>query len=435
VTAHHRVAGIRRRVAITGCGAITPIGNDVPTTWTSLVAGRSGIGPLTRFDASTFPVRIAAEVKDFDVELRIPDRRERRYLSRAGAFAMAASEEALHDAFGQPLAALAIHRAEERGVAIGSSIGRPTPEEIAGFLEEERGSYAPRPRPRPPVEVVRRDQNVPGAIAARRWNCEGPMLNVSTACAGAAHAIGEAYRRIQEGDATLMIAGGADSLTTWMDMLGFSLLGALAAGYEDNPHQASRPFDGRRSGFVIGEGAAIFVLEDWDVAIGRGATIHAELCGYGSSLNGYRITDSPPDGAGAIRAMEAAIVEAGLPAPAIDYVAAHGTGTLGNDASETVALKAVFGPAARRIPLSSPKSMAGHLTSAAGGLNLIAALGALREQIVPPTINLDHPDPKLDLDYVPHRARPARVRAALVNAFAFGGTNAALVVRHREDAR
>jgi 3-oxoacyl-[acyl-carrier-protein] synthase II len=179
----------------------------------------------------------------------------------------------------------------------------------------------------------------------------------------------------------------------------------------------------------------IFVLEDWDIAVSRGATIHAELCGYGSSLNGYRITDSPPDGGGAIRAMEAAILESGLPAPAIDYVAAHGTGTLGNDASETVALKAVLGPAAHRIPLSSPKSMAGHLTSAAGGLNLIAALGALRDQIVPPTINLDHPDPKLDLDYVPHRARPARVRAALVNAFAFGGTNAALVVRHREDAR
>jgi 3-oxoacyl-[acyl-carrier-protein] synthase II len=230
-----------------------------------------------------------------------------------------------------------------------------------------------------------------------------------------------------------MIAGGTDALTTWLDLLGFSLLGALASGHDDAPERASRPFDASRSGFVLGEGAVVVVLEDWRAAEERGARIHAELCGFGSSLNAYRITDSPPDGGGAIRAMAAAIEDAGLTPAAIDYVAAHGTGTLGNDLSETVALKEVFGPAAYDVAISSPKSMAGHLTSAAGGLNLLAALGALREQVVPPTINLDRPDPKLDLDYVPHQARARRVRAALVNAFAFGGTNAALVVRHRED--
>jgi 3-oxoacyl-[acyl-carrier-protein] synthase II len=419
------------RVAITGMGAVTPIGNDAPTTWRSLVAGRSGAGRLASFDSTTFPVRIASEVKDFDVSEHVPQASDRRFLSRAGGFALAAGAEAMADA-GDVAGA---HTPGNRGVALGSSVGRPTPEQIAEFMVAERSLARPRPERQSPREVILRDQNIPAAVLARRWNCQGPMVNVSTACAGAAHAVGEAFRRIQEGDATVMLAGGTDSLTTWLDVLGFSLLGALAANYEAAPERASRPFDASRSGFVLGEGAVLVVLENWGAAVDRGARIHAELCGYGSSLNAYRITDSPPDGGGAIRAMQAAIAESALVPSAIDYVAAHGTGTLGNDLSETVALKAVFGPSIYRVPVSSPKSMAGHLTSAAGGLNLLAALGALREQIVPPTINLDRPDPKLDLDYVPHHARARHVRAALVNAFAFGGTNAALVVRHRDADR
>jgi 3-oxoacyl-[acyl-carrier-protein] synthase II len=420
-----------RRVAITGIGAVTPIGLDAATTWRSLVAGRSGVDRLTAFDATTFPVRIAGQVQGFSPADRLPPGCRRRHLSRSGAFGVAAAAEAIADA-----GELAVHHEpHQRGVAVGSSIGRPTPEETASFLAQEHLYSPPRPPLQSPGSVLRRNQNIPGAVIARQWECEGPMLNVSTACAGSAHAIGEAYRRIQEGDATMMVAGGTDSLTTWLDVIGFSLLGALSKDHDSEPARASRPFAADRGGFVLGEGAVLVVLEDWEIARGRGAAIHGELCGYGSSLNAYRITDSPPDGSGAIRAMAAAIAESGLPPSAIDYVAAHGTGTLGNDLSETVALKDVFGAAMARIPVSSPKSMAGHLTSAAGGLNLIAALGALRHQIVPPTINLERADPKLDLDYVPNIARPHRVRAALINAFAFGGTNAALVVRHEEPAR
>jgi 3-oxoacyl-[acyl-carrier-protein] synthase II len=227
-----------------------------------------------------------------------------------------------------------------------------------------------------------------------------------------------------------MIAGGCDSLTTYLDVLGFSLLGALTTEYNDDPERASRPFDRERSGFVLGEGAVVAVLEEWNAARARGATLYAELVGYGSSLNAYRITDAPPDGSGPILAIANALKESGLRADEVDYVVAHGTSTPGNDLCETMALKEVFGPDAYRLAVSSPKSMTGHLTAATGGLNLLAAVCALRDQLVPPTINYEHPDPRLDLDYVPNRARPMPVRAALVNAFAFGGTNAALVVRH-----
>jgi 3-oxoacyl-[acyl-carrier-protein] synthase II len=256
----------------------------------------------------------------------------------------------------------------------------------------------------------------------------GPMLGLSTACSGSGHAIGEAYRLIQDGDASLMLAGGFDSLTTWVDLLGFSMLGALTSAWNDDPERASRPFDADRSGFVIGEGAVAFVLEERSQAFARGATVLAELLGYHSTLNAYRITDSPPDGGGAISAMAGALAESGLGTDEIDYIVAHGTSTPGNDASETVAIKSVFGAEAQRLVISSPKSSAGHLTSAAAALNLLAAVGAIRDSVVPPTINLDTPDPRLDLDYVPKVARPMPVRSAMVNAFAFGGTNTSLVV-------
>ncbi|TCO44802.1 beta-ketoacyl-[acyl-carrier-protein] synthase family protein [Actinocrispum wychmicini] len=270
-----------------------------------------------------------------------------------------------------------------------------------------------------------REQNVAVAALADIAGCRGPMISVSTACAGAAHAIGEAYRMIQDGDSQVMLAGGFDALTSWLDVLGFSLLRALTTEHNDEPERGSRPFDARRSGFVVGEGAVMVILEDEASAAARGARVHGEIRGYGSTLNAYRITDAPPDGGGAIAAMRDAITESGLAPAEIDYIAAHGTGTPGNDVSETAAIKEVFGAHAANVLISSPKSMTGHLTSAAAGVNL---LGALRDQVVPPTINLDHPDPRLDLDYVPQVARPGRVRATLVNSFAFGGTNACLVV-------
>jgi 3-oxoacyl-[acyl-carrier-protein] synthase II len=258
------------------------------------------------------------------------------------------------------------------------------------------------------------------------------MISVSTACTASAHALGEAFRHIQEGDARMMIAGGYDSLISYLDVLGFSLLGALASAYNDDPQRASRPFERDRAGFVLGEGAVVAVLEDWEGARARGARIQAEVVGYGSSMNAYRMTDAPPDGGGTVIAVANALKESGLRPDEVDYVAAHGTSTPGNDLCETMALKRVFGPDAQRLAVSSVKSMTGHLTAAAGGLNLLATVGALRDQMVPPTINLENSDPKLDLDYVPNQARKTRVRAAMLNAFAFGGTNASMVVRQAD---
>jgi 3-oxoacyl-[acyl-carrier-protein] synthase II len=414
-----------KRVAITGLGAVTPVGNDAAATWEALLAGRSGAGPITTFSAESFPVRIAALVKDFDVSAYLPDQRMARYLSRASSFGVAATSQALADAgIGQHT-----YQPHEKGISMGASVGRPSLEELAELLHRMYASQGRRLLRQAPSDVLVRDQNVGVAMLALLAGCQGPMISVSTACSGSTHAIGEAFRSIQDGEAKLMVAGGYDALTTYLDVLGFSLLGALTADYNDDPQRASRPFDRERSGFVLGEGAVAAILEDWDYARQRGAPIYAEIVGYGSSMNAWRITDSPPDGGGAILAMASALRESGLGTDDVDYVAAHGTSTPGNDLSETVAIKEVFGPDAYRLAISSPKSMTGHLCAAAGGVNLLAAVYAMRDQIVPPTINYEHPDPKLDLDYVPNQARTCRVQSAMVNAFAFGGTNTALVVR------
>jgi 3-oxoacyl-[acyl-carrier-protein] synthase II len=414
-----------RSVVVTGLGAVTPLGNDADTTWRGLVAGRSGIGRLSTFDTEGFPVRIGGQVRGFRPQERIPAHIGWRHLSRAGQFALAAANEAI-DA-----ARVSVEDAtcERRGVAMGASVGRPDLQLLidTGHQRTTTGNRDLFWRQRPHT-TLEANPNLPANAMARMLDATGPMIGVSTACAGSGHAIGEAFRAIQDGDADLMLAGGYDSLTTWLDVLGFSLLGALATGYDDDPTHASRPFDAHRSGFVIGEGAVVAVLEDAAHARARGAPILAQIRGYGSTLNAWRITDSPPDGSGAIQAMQNALSDAALPPAGIDYVVAHGTSTPGNDASETTAIKQVFGDHAHRLMISSPKSMAGHLTSAAAALNLLAALGAIRHGTVPPTINLDTPDRGLDLDYVPHRARHATVHTAMINAFAFGGTNTALVV-------
>jgi 3-oxoacyl-[acyl-carrier-protein] synthase II len=418
-------------VVITGMGAVTPLGNDADETWEGLAAGRSGVGPLDTFDATGFPVRIAGQVRDFTLTDRVPRWVGLRHVSRPGGFGIAAAWEALRDAGVEK----GTYDGSEIGVAMGASVGRPTLQRLVDTLtlREQTGlphafiSFSPS-------ESLAYSQNVPAAAIARMVDATGPMIGVSTACSGAGHAIGEAFRSIQEGDATFMLAGGYDSLTTWVDVLGFSLLGALTDQYNDDPQRASRPFDAARSGFVLGEGAVVFALEELESARARGATVLAELLGYGSSLNAWRVTDSPPDGSGAAQAMEKAIADARLVPGQVDYVAAHGTSTHGNDLSETVAIKRVFGEDAGRILVSSPKSMAGHLTSAGAGLSLLAAVGAIRHSLVPPTINLDTPDRGLDLDYVPNVARRAPVSVGLVNAFAFGGTNVSLVVgRHEEE--
>jgi len=419
---------MERRVAITGLGAVTPVGNDAESTWQSLVAGRSGIGQITTFDASTFPVRIAGMVKDFDLASYVPDLHMARHLSRAARFGVAASLQALQDAgIGKDT-----YTPEERGVSMAGSVGRAELQELADMSWLLRTTEMRQLQLQAPSDVLLRDQNVGMDTIALLADAQGPMIGISTACTGSAHALGEGFRRVQEGEAKVMISGGYDALTTWLDVLGFALLGALTTEYNDNPEKASRPFDRVRSGFVLGEGAVVMVLEDLEAAKERGARIYAEIAGYGSSMNAYRMTDPPPDGGGTSLAMENALRDSGMRTSDIQYVVAHGTGTPGNDITETISIKRVFGDDAYNVVISSPKSMTGHLTSAAGGLNLLAAVLAMRDNVVPPTINLEYPDPKLDLDYVPIEARKMEVSGAMVNAFAFGGTNAAMVVRRAE---
>lgn len=415
------------RVAVTGLGAVTPVGNDAESTWRALVDGRSGIGPITTFDASTLPVRIVGEVKDFAIESHLPDSSFGRRLNRAGAFGFAAADEAMSQA-----GAAGVYEPYERAIVMGASAGRPSPDDLGRVLRAYHNSGRLEVLPQPPTALLLRQQNVGVGEIARRWDLQGPMVGLSTACAASTHAIGEAFRLIEEGDAKLVLAGGFDALTTWIDVLGFTLLGALTDDYNDDPERASRPFDATRSGFVLAEGAAAVLLEDLEAARARGARVLAELVGYGSSLNAYRITDAPADGSGPDLSMSWALKDAGLTPQDIDYVVAHGTGTLGNDLCETAAIREVFGPDAYRIAVSSPKSMTGHLTAASGALNVLVAVRAIGENVVPPTTNLEHPDPKLDLDYVPKKARAMEVRAVVANAFAFGGTNASLVLQRAD---
>ena len=419
---------MNRRVAITGLGAVTPVGNDAESTWQSLVAGRSGVGRIDTFDAETFPVRIAGLVKEFDLEQHVPDVSTRHRLSRAAGFGVASALEALENA-----GAADAYEPHERGLAIGGSAGRLDLEEFVEMAHARHTTEARELVRQAPARVMERDQNVAVATIARLASCEGPMITVSTACTASSHSIGEAFRRIQEGEAKLMLTGGYDALTTWFDLIGFGLLGALTKDHDDEPERASRPFDKERSGFVLGEGAVTIVLEDLEEARSRGARVYAEVVGYGSSMNAYRMTDPPPDGGGVTLAVSNAVADSGLRPDEIDYVVAHGTSTPGNDATETLALKQAFGDHASRLAISSPKSMTGHLTCGAGALNVLVGARAMTDGVVPPTINLEEPDPKCDLDYVPNEAREMTVRAVLVNAFAFGGTNACLVLKAAED--
>jgi 3-oxoacyl-[acyl-carrier-protein] synthase II len=314
-------------VAITGLGAVTPVGNDAETTWQSLVAGRSGIRKIDIFEAETFPVTIAGLVQGFDLAERLPDARARRHLSRAAGFGVGAALEALDDAGidGDT------YPAGDKGIAVGGSVGRPDLYELVEMSWQIKSSEGRDLYRQAPSTVLLRDQNVAPASVARLADFEGPMITVSTACTASAHALGEAFRAIQEGDAKLMLTGGYDALTTWFDVIGFGLLGALTKDHPDEPEKASRPFDKDRSGFVLGEGAVLAVLEDWESAQARGARVYAELVGYGSSMNAYRMTDPPPDGGGVTLAMELAMDDSGLPRETIDYVSAHGTSTPGND--------------------------------------------------------------------------------------------------------
>lgn len=416
-----------RRVVITGIGAVTPVGRDAESSWESLKAGRSGVRRIDYYDVSAFPVQIAGICEDFDLS-QLPDQEAARYLHRGERFGVAAAVEALRNAGLEP----GTYAPERVGIAIGGSVDRPELQEFSDAFAVRSKSEGRELHRFPPIQTLLNSQNTACAEIARVAGADGPVIGISTACTASAHSIGEAFRLIQDDEVDMMVAGGFDALTTWCDLLGFSLLGALTTQYNDDPEHASRPFDRDRSGFVLGEGGVVVVLEEQEAAEARGAKILAELVGYGSSLNRYRMTDPPPDGGGGVIAMNAALREAGLGPGDVDYVVAHATSTAAGDVSETVAIKRVFGDDSRRIVVTSPKSMTGHTTCAASALNLLAGVYAMRDGVVSPTINVDNQDPECDLDCVPNEARELDVGVVLVNGFAFGGTNGALVVRRHE---
>jgi 3-oxoacyl-[acyl-carrier-protein] synthase II len=407
-----------RRVVVTGVGALTPVGNTAEEFWAALVQGRSGIGPITRFDASGYPTRIAGEVRNFD-PLTYVDRKDARRLDPYLHYAMACACMAVEDAGLDP----AKVESDRFGVLIGSGIGG-----ITTLLEGERTRIEKGFDRVSPFVIPMLIINMASGLVSMRFGAKGPNSSVVTACATGNHAIGDAHRIIQRGEADVMIAGGAEAMIVPLTVAGFCAMKAMSTR-NDEPEKASRPFDADRDGFVCSEGGGILVLEALEHAMGRDARIYGEIAGYGMSGDAHHMTAPDPEGDGAARAMRAALRDAGVAPTDVGYINAHGTSTPYNDRFETLAIKGVFGEHARRLAVSSTKSMTGHLLGAAGGIEAIATLLAIHNGVLPPTINYETPDPECDLDYIPNHARKQEVEVALSNAFGFGGTNATLVLR------
>lgn len=409
---------MKRRVVVTGLGALTPLGNSVSESWAGAVAGKSGIGPITRFDASAHGSRIAGEIKNFDPS-RYVDKKEVRRLDNFAIYALAASQMAMDDA------ALTIgpEIAERVGVIVGSAIGG-----IATFEEEVQTLHDKGPRRVSPFAVPSILANLGSGHVSMRFGAKGPINCAVTACASGTSAIGDAYKIIAYGDADAMIAGGVEAAVTPLSVAGFCSMRALST-QNDEPEKASRPFDKGRDGFVIAEGCGILILEELSFALKRGAKIYAEIVGYGCTSDAYHLAAPPPEHEGAGRSMQVAIKDAGLQATDIDYVNAHGTSTPLNDLYEVQAIKRLFGDHAKKLLISSTKSMTGHMLGGAGGVEAIFTIKALQEGIIPPTINLDHPDEECDLDFVPNVARHQEIHTALSNSFGFGGVNAVIVLK------
>jgi 3-oxoacyl-[acyl-carrier-protein] synthase II len=408
----------RRRVVVTGLGIISPVGNAVASAWDSIVNARSGIARVTRFDASVLPAQIAGEVKDFDVSQHLSGKETRRYDTFIH-YGLVATIEAIRDAGLEGYTG----DAERVGVCIGSGIGG------LPMIEETQKAYlASGPRKISPFFVPASIINMISGLVSIQYGYQGPNLAMVSACSTANHSIGEAGRIIEYGDADIMIAGGAESTVSPLGMGGFCAARALSTR-NDDPATASRPWDVDRDGFVLGEGAGILVLEEYEHARARGARIYCELAGYGMSADAHHITAPPEDGRGAARSMANALANGRINADEVDYINAHGTSTPLGDIAECVAVRRAFGAHADRLAVSSTKSMTGHLLGAAGGIEAVFTVLALRDQVAPPTANLFQRDPKCDLDLVPLAARPMTIRAALSNSFGFGGTNATLAFR------
>ncbi len=404
-------------MVITGLGTLNPLGQDVAATWDAIRAGRSGVGPITLFDASAYDTRIAGEVKGFDPIARF-GRKEARRMARMNQLVMAAAEDALADA---SLKDTPVAR-DRTGVIVGSGMGALDPIQDAADTIRERG-----PGRVSPFFVPMMLADTPAAIISIAHGFTGPNLAVYTACATGNNALGEAAAMIRRGAADIMLAGGTEACILPLALSGFGVMGAISTR-NDEPERASRPFDAGRDGFIVSEGAAVLVLEARDHALARGATVYGEFLGYGTSADAYHITMPGEDGAGAAASMRAALDDAGLTTADVDYINAHGTSTPLNDRAETAAIKSLFGRRACEMPVSSTKSMTGHLLGAAGALEAILCLCALRDGLIPATINLEQPDPACDLDYVPHTPRAADLRVVMSNAFGLGGHNATIIL-------
>ncbi|HEV7836503.1 MAG TPA: beta-ketoacyl-ACP synthase II [Gemmatimonadaceae bacterium] len=413
---------MKRRVVVTGMGAITPVGNDVATTWRSLIEGKSGTAPITKFDASNFPVKFAAEVKGFN-PLDYMDRKEAKRADQYTQYAVAAARQAMTNA---GLVERNGMDPDRIGVIIGSGIGG-----LKSF-EEQHDVYRERGVGKiSPFFIPMFIADIAAGIVSMMFNAKGPNYATVSACATSAHAIGDAYRTIQYGDADVMITGGAEATVTPMAIGGFANMKALSER-NDSPETASRPFDSTRDGFVMGEGAGVLILEELEHALARGATIYAEIVGYGATGDAYHLTAPAPDGEGAQRAMKRALKDAGLEPKDIQYINAHGTSTPANDFNETRAIKAVFGEHAKQVNVSSTKSATGHMLGAAGAVEAVVSAMVVGTGIIPPTINYQNPDPELDLNYTPNKSVERDVNAVLSNSFGFGGHNTTLAIKRYE---
>lgn len=422
---------MKRRVVVTGIGIISPLGHDVETVWSALREGKSGVDTITHFDASSFPTHFAAEVKDYDLSKYVDDVEAYQWSTSNTRFAIGAATQAVKDSGIQDISI----DPTRFGIYLGAGEGQQdfplfmrliSNSEVDGEIDLERFTELGLKELNPYFEIEQ-EPNMPAGHLAGLFNAQGPNLNCLTACAASSQAIGEATELIRRGEADLMLSGGSHSMIHPFGLTGFNLLTALSTRNSD-PKHASRPFDKNRDGFVLGEGSGMLILEELEHAKKRGAKIYGEVLGYGSTADAYRITDIHPEGRGAIGCINMALKDAGLNTDQVDYINAHGTSTSVNDRVETMAIKGALKEHAPKTPVSSIKSMMGHLIAAAGSVEAITCLMAIRDNVLPPTMNYETPDPDCDLDYIPNAARDAQVDHALSNSFGFGGQNVSLIV-------
>lgn len=407
-----------RRVVVTGIGMVSPLGIGVEKNWDAVIHGRSGIRHIQKFDASKLPSQIAGEIPGFNIDQYLPPKESRR-LDSFCHYGVVAAEMAIHDSGIE----ISEKNAERAGVLIGSGVGG-----LQSIVDTANEMAQKGPRRVSPFFILQAICNTASGYVSIRFGLKGPNSCVVTACSTSAHAIGDSFRHIQHGTADVMVAGGADAAVCEIGMAGFCSMKALSMRNQE-PEKASRPFDKDRDGFVIAEGAAVVVLEELEMAKKRGAKIYAEMIGYGLNSDAYHLTNPSPNGEGAARCMGLAIVDAGISPKDVDYINAHGTSTDAGDIAETEAIKSIFKEEAKKVSVSSTKSMTGHMLGAAGAVEAIFSILALKEGVIPPTINLDEPDPRCDLDYTPKQAKEKKIKVALSNSFGFGGTNAGILFR------